>query len=44
MLKLNLYNKQNKENEIKLSIKEQFNINQNYIYINKKFTKTFKDL
>ena len=43
-LKLNLYNKQSQEKEIKLNLKEQFNINQNFIIINKKFSKTFKDL
>ena len=43
-LKLNLYNKQSREKEIKLNLKEQFNINQNFIIINKKFSKTFKDL
>jgi long-chain acyl-CoA synthetase len=42
-LKLNLYNKQSLESEIKLNLKEQFDINQNFIIINKKFTKTFKD-
>ena len=43
-LKLNLYNKKSREKEIKLNLKEQFNINQNFIIINKKFSKTFKDL
>ena len=43
-LKLNLYNRQSLESEIKINLKEKFNINQNFIIINKKFTKTFKDL
>ena len=42
-LKLNLYNRQSLESEIKINLKEKFNINQNFIIINKKFTKTFKD-
>ena len=43
-LKLNLYNKQSLDSEIKLNLKEKFNINKNFIIINKEFTKTFKDL
>ena len=43
-LKLNLYNNQNKEEKIKLDLKDKFKINQNFIVINKKFNKTFKDL